>query len=250
MKRRGASRISPPVETGNDDYAGVAIGDLMSALLMAFMLMTIIYQRNLNEQLERVRESEAEVARREAEIERLQAEIDRMIQSQQVIIGQIAEQLRANSVDIEPNLETGDISIRENLLFDVGSSVLKQEGKELLARLTEVYLAVIFSNFDHPEYRQAVGRIVVEGHTSSEGDDLMNMVLGSARATAVYSFLLSEPSLLEERGTAAWTDFRSTLVFSSRGEIEAAREPLATDRRVVFRFQFRTAENIMNLLGE
>lgn len=58
--------------------------------------------------------------------------------------------------------------------FAQGSTELKPEGKDFLRRFIPVYSRVIFSK---PEIENEISRVVIEGHTSSEGDDKTNMEL-------------------------------------------------------------------------
>jgi outer membrane protein OmpA-like peptidoglycan-associated protein len=232
------------------DYSHTAIGDVMSALLMTFMLVALTYMM-----VAAVQQADALRAKQRAEeleerMEELERQIDESVSLQRVVIGELADQLRARNIEVATNPETGDVSIMESLLFDQGQSVLKPAGRALLQRLIETYLEVIFANDEQPQYRETVVRIVIEGHTSSEGDPYFNMRLGADRATAVYEFAIRDPSLAQVRSSSAWSEFEHALTFATRGALDAEMMPNPADRRVLFRFQFRTAEDVIQLLRD
>jgi outer membrane protein OmpA-like peptidoglycan-associated protein len=232
------------------DFAQLSFGDAMSALLFAFILIALVYMMMSQLQSQLARDQQEIARSRQEEIERLRQQIDTQLNQQRIIIGQLTEQLRANDIDVVPDPVTGDLSIRENLLFDVGQAQLKPEGRDFIRNLIATYVDVIYAADAPPEFRETVVRIVVEGYTSSEGESLANMDLGARRATSVYDFAISDPQLAEVRGSSGWADFENALLVSSRGELDASDEVRAEDRRVLFRFQFRTVESVIRLLEE
>lgn len=252
------------------DYSAVSFGDAMSAALLAFMLITLLYMVMLRIQREEARRAEeravdatetariaeelavdaTETARlAEERVRDLERQIDERLNLQRVIIGALRDQLMAQAIEVYPDPTTGDLSIRESLLFAQGEAALTPEGQEFIRRLIATYVDVIYAEDARPEFRETVVRIVVEGYTSDEGDALLNMRLGAARATAVYQFAIGDPSLSDVRSSSGWSDFESALLVSSRGEIGASHGSLASDRRVVFRFQFRTVDSVIELLN-
>ena len=93
----------------------------------------------------------------------------------------------ASKVSISDN---GNIILSESILFDVGSSEIKDEAKPALDQL-----AVVFEKFladgEHAKY---VDSIVISGHTDSTGTDERNRVLSTDRANAVLGYLLESRS--------------------------------------------------------
>jgi outer membrane protein OmpA-like peptidoglycan-associated protein len=124
------------------------------------------------------------------------------------------------------------VSIRDRILFDDNSSVLKTEGKEFLKAFIPVYSEVVFSNL---QFSEQISRIMIEGHTSSAGTRTRNMKLSLERALAVSNYILSEQVNFSQKA-----QFQEKLLVSGRGEIEADQtQDNPGDRKVTFRFQFR-----------
>ncbi|MBF2004143.1 MAG: OmpA family protein [Chlorogloeopsis fritschii C42_A2020_084] len=190
-------------ETTEDDDAStyLSIGDLMSGLLMFFVLLfiTVIIQRD---------------------------------EPKRVVIGNVIGQMKSNNIDVKVNSETGDVSIRESILFSQGSAEIKPEGKEFLGRFIPIYSDVIFSK---PEFEKEVSRVVIEGHTSSQGDYKTNLELSLQRSASVTKYIFDEMNFPTK------TRFSQKILAAGRGEIEAEqRFNNPSDRKVLFRFQFRT----------
>ncbi len=93
----------------------------------------------------------------------------------------------ASKVSISDN---GNIILSESILFDVGSSEIKDEAKPALDQL-----AVVFEKFlADGENTKYVDSIVISGHTDSTGTDERNRVLSTDRANAVLGYLLESRS--------------------------------------------------------
>ena len=91
----------------------------------------------------------------------------------------------AGKVSIGPN---GNIILSEGVLFDWGSSDIKEDAEPALDRLIEVF-AKFLSDDENAKY---VDSIVISGHTDSSGTDQRNRELSTERANAVLSYLLDE----------------------------------------------------------
>ena len=93
----------------------------------------------------------------------------------------------ASKVSISDN---GNIILSESILFDVGSSEIKDEARPALEQL-----AVVFEKFlADGENAKYVDSIVISGHTDSTGTDERNRVLSTDRANAVLGYLLESRS--------------------------------------------------------
>ena len=91
----------------------------------------------------------------------------------------------AGKVSIGSN---GNIILSEGVLFDWGSSDIKEEAEPALDRLIGVF-AKFLADDANARY---VDSIVISGHTDSSGTDQRNRVLSTDRANAVLSYLLDE----------------------------------------------------------
>jgi chemotaxis protein MotB len=86
--------------------------------------------------------------------------------------------------------KTGALRLSSNILFDRGSAELKEEAKAELRDSFEKYIAALLSN---RAIRPYLDRIVIEGHTDSDGGYLYNLELSQKRALAVMNYLLTLP---------------------------------------------------------
>jgi outer membrane protein OmpA-like peptidoglycan-associated protein len=201
---------SPEEETENSSFY-LAIGDLMSGVLMVFALLFITTLLQLQEAKEQ------------------------LSQQRRIFVGELVGHLKGNEIDVKINEETGEVSLRESILFDEGSSQLKAAGKAALSQFIPLYSQVIFAN---PEVEREISRVIIEGHTSSVGSYESNMELSLMRALAVTRYIFSE-----ELQFIGKSELTQKIMAAGRGEIEA--EPNFDnpgDRKVVFRFQFRGEE--------
>ncbi|WP_254565864.1 OmpA family protein [Oscillatoria sp. HE19RPO] len=194
-------------ETDNSSFY-LAIGDLMSGVLMVFALLFITTLLQLQEAKEQ------------------------LSQQRRIFVGELVGHLKGNEIDVKVNEETGEVSVREAILFDEGSAQLKPEGKAELNKFIPLYSQVIFSN---PDFEREISRVIIEGHTSSKGSYEANMELSLMRALAVTQYIFSEELLF-----ASKPELTQKIMAAGRGEIEAQPEQdNPSDRKVVFRFQFR-----------
>ncbi len=90
----------------------------------------------------------------------------------------------ASKVSIADN---GNIILNESILFDVGSSEIKEEAEPALDQLVGVFYKFL-SDDENARY---VDSIVISGHTDSTGTDESNRILSTDRANSVLDYLLS-----------------------------------------------------------
>lgn len=202
-------RTSPRTADAEESGVWLSIGDLMSVLLMIFALLLIsalvqISEVHENSQTTRV-----------------------------VIIKGINDALEGAGIEVQANSETGDISILDSILFDRNEYLLKPSGKAFLDQFVPIYSDVIFQS---KQTADEVSRIVIEGHSSSEGSFDRNMELSVLRANSVAKYINS-------MDFAHKLPFFDKAMISGRGPIEANQEATdPADRKVKFRFQFKDDE--------
>lgn len=83
--------------------------------------------------------------------------------------------------------ENGNIILNEGVLFDVGSSEIKEDSNPILDELIDVFCAFL-SDEENCKY---IDSIVISGHTDSTGSSSSNRVLSTDRANAVLEYLLT-----------------------------------------------------------
>ena len=84
--------------------------------------------------------------------------------------------------------ESGAMTLSSSILFDKGSSELKEGAKEALRSTLQSYFAALLNN---NEIRENLDQIIIEGHTDSDGGYLYNLELSQNRAFAVMDFINS-----------------------------------------------------------
>ena len=184
----------------------LSIGDLMSVLLMIFALLLITALVQISD------------VREKSQSTRI------------VIIKGINDALENAGIEVQADSTTGDISILDSILFDQNDYRLKQSGKDFLERFIPIYSDVIFQS---KSTASEVSRIVIEGHSSSEGSFDRNMELSVLRANSVTKFISSMGFLNKK-------PFFDKVVISGRGPLEADKDYVdVKDRKVKFRFQFK-----------
>lgn len=206
-----------------EENSGVylSISDLMSSLLMIFAMLFITAQIQLQA---KIKEAEA----LKIQIEQYKKAVDELpIRILNALEGKMGGQ-GLFTVD----KETGDVSIGDRILFDSSSAELKPEGKQFLDRFIPAYSGVIFSNI---LFERQITRVVIEGHTSSNGTEKDNMELSLRRALAVSNYIS-----FNQLNFPTKEQFKQKILASGRGEIESNEKiDDGRDRKVVFRFQFR-----------
>ncbi len=101
------------------------------------------------------------------------------------VIAMLKDEL-GDKITIDP--KSGSLKFSSNILFDVSSAELKEEAKTELKTAFEEYIGALVTNdFIKPH----LDKIVIEGHTDSDGGYLYNLDLSQKRAFAVMNYLLT-----------------------------------------------------------
>ncbi len=124
-----------------------------------------------------------------------EAEFAQLASVQLSMTDMLFEAFRAANITLAIDPITGSVPIDATLLFDTDKYELKSEGKAALKAFFTVYCSVL----EQPEYRDAVGSIIIEGHTDTQGTHEYNQTLSEKRAKAVADFLLSDECGLADR---------------------------------------------------
>jgi chemotaxis protein MotB len=186
---------------------------------------------------------QGQLAQQEALLSDQQEKIDNLIGVRARIIEDLRDELNSANLNAGVDRNTGAITFEGAVLFDFGSSELKESGKLLLSQFLPVYLRTLMSG-ENSEY---IGEIIIEGHTDRSGAYLTNLELSQQRALGVVSYCLSdeftglthaEKEKLYEIMTAngrSWSD----PIYNADGSINAD-----ASRRVEFKFRLKDQEMI------
>ncbi len=187
----------------------MSIGDLMAGLLLIFALLITATLYELSK-------------------------VEENLRNRRVIVIQVLqEQFNAHGIAAQVNSETGDVNLLDEVLFETGRAELTNQGNLFLENFVPVYGRAIFKD---PTISEEVTRVIIEGHTSSEGSSSYNMALSLKRANSVFNFI-DTYNFTEKQ------QLLNKLQVSGRGRLDAdSTKSLASDRKVVFRMQFKSDE--------
>lgn len=100
----------------------------------------------------------------------------------------VSELKNALGSKINIDKKTGSLRLASNVLFGVGESTLKDEAKAELKKAFEEYIGALVTN---KEITKHLDKIIIEGHTDSDGGYMYNLELSQKRALAVMEYFLS-----------------------------------------------------------
>ena len=121
-------------------------------------------------------------------VEKLQAQKAKIKGLTGIKIKVIAELKESLGDNVKIDSQSGSLRLSSSILFDKGSSKLKTNSKKELKKVFINYIGALTSN---KNIRDQLDRIVIEGHTDSDGKYLFNLNLSQQRAYAVMNYLLS-----------------------------------------------------------
>lgn len=101
------------------------------------------------------------------------------------VIAALKEEL-GDKVNIDK--KSGSLKLASNVLFDRGSHTIKKEAEAELKKAFEEYVGTLVTS---PNIKPYLDKVIIEGHTDSDGGYLYNLDLSQKRAFAVMNFLLT-----------------------------------------------------------
>ena len=216
------------------------ISDLMSVLMMVFLLIAVSYMLKVYLEKEKIQEVAVTYNKLQNELyEDLNLEFKEDLERWDAEIDKASLSVRFKSPDI---------------LFDTGSAKLKPKFKLILVEFFPRFIAILHKD----KYRNDIDEIRIEGHTSSEGvlntsEDrayIYNMELSQNRTRNVLKYVLRKEKDVE---LAKWIRLNVTanglssskLIFNDDGT-----ENRKLSRRVEFRVKTNAEKRIAKILGE
>jgi len=148
----------------------------------------------------------------------------------------IAELKASLGKKINIDKKSGSLKLASNILFDKGSSNLKEGAKlELKANFIE-YVDTLISNKNIAPH---LDKIIIEGHSDSDGSYLYNLNLSQQRAFAVMHYLLTLDYIKQH-------NIKEKLVASGRSYLDAikvnGREDKDASRRIEVKFRLKNED--------
>ena len=132
--------------------------------------------------------------------------------------------------------QSGSLRLASNILFDRGRARLKEEAKIELKQAFEEYIGALVTN---TKIKPHLERIIIEGHTDSDGGYLYNLDLSQKRAFAVMNFLLALDFAREY-------NIKPLLIASGRAYLDAIQvdgvEDKDASRRIEIKFRLKNED--------
>ena len=99
----------------------------------------------------------------------------------------VKQTLKESGLPVIVDETTGQVTFGEKTMFDVDSSELKPEAKEMLKIFIPKYVETIYK-----DYGDNISKIVIKGHTDDVGSYLYNLDLSQRRAFSVANFIVGD----------------------------------------------------------
>lgn len=216
------------------------ISDLMSVLMMVFLLIAVSYMLKVYLEKEKIQEVAVTYNKLQNELyEDLYLEFEEDLKKWNAEIDKTSLSVRFKSPDI---------------LFDMGSANLKPEFKSILADFFPRFINILHKD----NYRNDIDEIRIEGHTSSywraetteDKAYIYNMELSQNRTRNVLDYVLRNE---ENVDLVKWIRLNVTANGLSSSKLiynEDGTQNRELSRRVEFRVKTNAEKRIAKILGE
>jgi outer membrane protein OmpA-like peptidoglycan-associated protein len=225
-------------DIGSQDAHWIPLSDLMTGLMVMFLLIAVVYMMRVEAEADRIKE--VAIAYNEVRDE-LHRDLEREFQDD-------LPQWKAKIVKADLAVQFTEPEV----LFASGSSTLRPEFRLILDDFFPRYLRILTSD----KYRESITEVRIEGHTSSEWYDgatdriayFRNMALSQERTRSTLQYVLSLP---QSGAHEAWLRQHLTANGLSSSRLvsdTAGREDRLRSRRVEFKVRTDAETRIAKIL--
>ncbi|RLA59638.1 MAG: chemotaxis protein [Epsilonproteobacteria bacterium] len=190
-------------------------------------------QKELEQQKKEAEEQKKEADKVKDELDHTKETIYKLTSIKTNVIKKLREKL-GDKIAIDP--KSGSLSIAGNILFDQNKHTLKDNARRRLTSILSEYIKVLMED---KEIRENLDRIIIEGHTNSDGTYVHNLELSQKRALEVMKFLLTLQPELESH-------LKGYVAASGRSEtdlvIKSGKEDKFASRRIEIKFRLKNDE--------
>ncbi len=182
-----------------------------------------------------------EIDNAKAELSYTKTELQNIVGIRTDIIGEL--QTKFNNSSLKVDAQNGSITFSSDVLFAHDKSTLTQSSEAILKEIIPIYLDVLLQD----AYKDYIAEIIIEGHTDTNGEYLMNMELSTNRAMSVAMFCLDEDNGLDAEQIAR---LQSLLTVNGRSYSDPVYKENSTEinmdasRRVEIKFRLKEDEMI------
>jgi len=153
----------------------------------------------------------------------------------------IAALKKSLGAKIRIDKKTGSLKLASNILFEVGQSKLKDGAKVELKRAFEEYIGTLVTDELIKPY---LDKIIIEGHTDSDGEYIYNLKLSQDRALAVMEYLLTLEFSKKH-------NIKSLVVASGRSYLDSIKnngvENKEASRRIEIKFRLKNEDAMQEI---
>jgi outer membrane protein OmpA-like peptidoglycan-associated protein len=245
---------SPAAPATVSDEHWIPLSDLMSGLMMVFMLLAVLFMLEVEEKSQEANATAAKVTQQAQKLSQQAQEItalaEAQVQMKDVLYQELMREFASDLPQWRAEIDK-DLTVRFNepdVLFASGSADVSDRFKLILADFFPRYIRLL----DGASIKNAITEIRLEGHTSSKWNGavsvneayLNNMALSQARTRNVLAFLLEMGWGADTRG---WIirNLTANGLSSSQPVLDGlGAEDVARSQRVEFRVMTRGAATI------
>ncbi len=216
----------------SSDGHWIPLADLMTGLMMMFMLIAVLYMLKVNSAVSDYSTSKNELGK------------------------ELCEEFASDLDKWDAECDDANLVVRfksPDVLFDTGQSVIKPQFQSILSDFFPRYIDLL----NQEKYKYSIEEIRIEGHTSSKWREgvseneayFSNMQLSQARTLSVLKHVLSE----KNTPTQAWS--KDLLTANGLSSSKLIRDLDGTEnqqgsQRVEFRVRTNADEYINSIIGD
>ena len=238
-------KFRPPPHEGH----WIPLSDLMTGLMMMFLLVAILFMLKVEEESKKVKELMVQAQERADYVKNIAVLYNQL---RNELYHDLMEEFKNDLGKWRANLDR-DLTIRfeePDVLFDTGKSALKPQFIVILDDFFPRYSRILGSQ----KYRDSIEEVRIEGHTSSvwaggvtaDTAYFKNMELSQSRTRSVLEHVLTLPQLIAFK---AWLTSKMTANGLSSSHLRLSG--LGTeDKEASQRVEFRVRTNAESRIGE
>lgn len=233
------------------DNAVASIADLMSALMIIFLFISVSYMLQVSKEKETI----SNIAENYRKEKQNMTEIASKFQMTKYaiykdLLNEFQDELTVWNAVVDR--ETLSVRFKEpDIFFKTGDKQLNNNFKRILDDFFPRYIKIL----SQEKYRDEIEEIRIEGHTSSEWSErstplesyFKNMALSQARTRSVLEYVMSLPQLQKHQDFLISKVTANGLSYSQR-IIKNGEEDFEQSRRVEFRIRTTAEKHIEKIL--
>ena len=162
------------------------------------------------------------------------AQLEEIAKKKADLLSDLAKAYQEAGLNVTINPISGEIALDATVLFDVNEYAISDEGKTFLQKFAQIYTSTVYSD----AYADFVSRVVVEGHTDTNGGYDMNLELSQNRANSVRDYCVSAECGIDSAYAQQFSDSLEAVGYSYDKPVygDDGNVDMDASRRVSFRF--------------